>query len=101
MQFCPTMGFHPFVRSNGDLAVRQNRRGFWRGLGRPKDCLSPWGPTLDHKARPNLGPDKRYNANLWSQRIARVRGLQTPIAAPVVIFNQGFFAGALLALGDG
>jgi len=85
------MGFHPFVRSNGDLAVRQNRRGFWRGLGRPKDCLSPWGPTLDHKARPNLGPDKRYNANLWSQRIARVRGLQTPVKRrnPCPIQNGG------------
>ena len=99
MQFCPTMGFHPFVRSNGDLAVRQNRRGFWRGLGRPKDCLSPWGPTLDHKARPNLGPDKRYNANLWSQRIARVRGLQTPITAPRRYIQSRLLRGGLARLG--
>ena len=82
MQFYPTTGFHPFGRSNDDLTVLQNRHGFLHGRDHPIDCLFPWDQTLDHKARPNLDPDKQYSANLWSRRIARVRVLQTLVVAP-------------------
>ena len=82
MQFYRLRGFHPFVRLDDDLSARQNRRAFLPALDHPTDCLFPWDQTLDHKARPNLDPDKQYSANLWSPRIARVRVLQNQSPPP-------------------